>query len=403
MLLNYSVFLFAVALLTSKSLLTLMSTVLIVWFFVEKEKRQLWIRNKKIIAIVSLVPLAMLAGLFSYGGWQSAVTVIKSWPWPLLAAPAYCVYHSKILTSYFKKGLLVGLVLAVGYSFINLGLKLNSPLTAPFMSDNFRIASFWDISRWGYFSGLAVLILFYVYHQNFSQEDNGLSNSIAKRNKILTGILLTLTAVSFALTNTRATAVAVFLGLLFMAATNKKMIKTLALCLAAGAVFIFLTPRFQERLQSIFAVTVVDGQVSSNHASNAARFTMWKIAFDFFTERPFFGTGFDNTTAPLKQFLEAKGPSYTANYPMAEFSYSDQHSSYISMLVQMGSVFSVIFWSVVVAIVFSAVRSFCKKPDGLNQLLLAGIVYCGFIFLFYSALGSFEASAFFIILALLAG
>ncbi len=249
MALNISVFLFAVAMLTSKSLITLMTVILILWSLIAKSQRQLWLKNNKAVLIVALFPLALIVSLFSLGGWQSALTVVKSWPWPLLAAPAVCIYHNKILTDFFKKGLLLGLVLAVGCSLVKLVLALNSEITAPFMSDNFRIASFWDISRWGFFSGIAVLILFFTWHQ--------LS---LRKHKMLFGALLIFTAISFALTNTRATAVAALAGLIFFAATDRRMIKTLLVGIAAASVFIFLTPKFQQRVQSIFAVNITDGK-----------------------------------------------------------------------------------------------------------------------------------------------
>ncbi len=387
---NFCLFLFCLSLFVSKSGLTLTTFLLILTAFVSSWQREAWLKEKKIILIISLFPLALIVNLFSLGGTQSVFKVATSWPWILLAAPAYCAYLDKRSHRWIVNGLVMGLVLSLLNTFHKLYIYLTSENTAPFMSDQFRLASFWDVSRWGYFLGLVIIALFLQ-----------LQEKLEIKLKLWLLFLLGLSGVSLVLTNSRAPVLALFVLFGLLAVTQRKLFKNILFVFLIGSSFLFFNPQIQKRIQSIFAVQVINGEISSTHASNSARFTMWKIAFDFFRVNPWFGTGFESTEKPLKEFIESQGPQYLEKFNMAEFSYNDQHSSYINILVQMGGIYFLVFFSALFGLIFIALKSFISNPDPFSRLLLANLVYCLVIFIFYSALSSYESVVFFISLALL--
>ena len=387
---NICLFLFCLSLFVSKSLLTLTSFLLILTAFLNSNQRQVWIKEKKIILIVCLFPLAILVNFLSLAGTQSVVKVLTAWPWPLLAAPACCAYYDPRTYNWIKKGLQAGLVISLINTFIKLFYALTAVDAVPFMSDQFRLASFWDVARWGFFLGLSVITLFLILQEKFET-----------RTKIQVYLLFLFSAAAFVLTNSRAPVLAVIIVLSILALTQRKLFKSVLLFFIIGGSLLLLNPNFQKRIKSIFAVQVVNGEVSSTHASNSARFTMWKIALDFYKQNPWFGTGFESTEKPLKEFIATQPPQYLAKFNMAEYSYNDQHSSYINVLVQMGTIFFVFLFGVILFLVLASLKEFIKNPDPISRLLLASLIYCFIIFIFYSSINSYESIVFFVSLAVL--
>lgn len=387
---NICLFLFCISLFVSKSLLSLTSFILILTAFLNPNQRQVWVKEKKVILIVSLFPLALIVNFLSLAGAEGVLKILTAWPWPLLAAPACCAFYDNRTQAWIKNGLLAGLIISLGNTFIMLYDALTSADAVPFMSEQFRLASFWDVTRWGFFLGLSLITLFLALQEKFETK---------VKAQLL--ILLLLSSTAIVLTNSRAPVLALIIVFTLLAATQRKLFKSVLLFFVIGSSFLLLNPNFQQRIKSIFAVQVVNGEVSSSHASNSARFTMWKIALDFYKQNPWFGTGFESTAKPLNEFIAAQPPQYLEKFNMAEYSYNDQHSSYISTLVQMGTVYFVILFSIILFLFFTAVKIFIKTPNPFSRLILAMVIYCFIIFIFYSSLNSYESIVFFIALAIL--
>ena len=146
-----------------------------------------------------------------------------------------------------------------------------------------------------------------------------------------------------------------------------------------------------DRIKSIFAVQVQSEQFTSADPSNAGRLHMWKVALDFFQEQPFFGTGFESTEVPLRKFIENKGAEYSDRFTKTEFSYRDQHSSYLNTLVQMGALFFTYCWIGIIIIFYQIVIAFWRARTKNSLYVLAGSLYCFIVFIFYSAFNSYEA------------
>lgn len=384
------VFLFGLSLFVSKSLLTLTTVVLILWSFIDSQQRNLWLKNKKVIGIMALFPLALFLNLFSLGGVDSVVKIILSWYWPLIAAPILCLFHDTKGSKSILTGFILGLLIATLYALFLFTQRLSLDSETPFLSDNYRIASFWDIGRWGFFAGFAVLTLFFILHEK-------LSDGLKKKLLILFG----LTFVTFILSNARAPLIALIIIFSLVSFTSIKFFKNTLVLFLISFYFLLFNPALSERVKSIFSVSVNSEKITSTHKSNASRLNMWKVAFDFYKEQPFFGTGFENTKAPLKIFLQKQDRAYLESFTAIEFSYNDQHSSYVNSLVHMGIIFFALCWSFIFYIYFKYFKFYLKTKDPILRYHLAGLTYCLIIFIFYSGFSSYESIVFFALLTLI--
>ncbi len=383
----FVLFLFGLSVCTSKSLFTLFVLIIILWTMLDRSKLMIWTKNPWIVTIASLFPIAILLSLFSLGGVNSALLMAKDWYWPLIACPIAVVASDRKTYSPIIVGFAIGLFIANVNSFFKAFQSFTSNNNVAFMSESFRITSFWDISRWGFFSGIFVLFLLQLL-------------TISKPlEKLIYGILLSITLIPFLMSNTRAPLLALTISILLLLLSDQKLRKYALYLIAAMIIFAGTIPKYQERIVSIFQVQRVQEKLISSNQSNLDRLNMWKVAFDFFQEQPFFGTGFGNSEIPLRNYLQRKDSGYINSYVSEGFSYRDQHSSYWSTLVQFGLIFTAIIFSVVAIIFVKTFFVFSKTKDFISRFSLIGLCYCFIVFFFYSALSSYEASVFFILLS----
>ncbi|OFZ29730.1 MAG: hypothetical protein A2622_10950 [Bdellovibrionales bacterium RIFCSPHIGHO2_01_FULL_40_29] len=383
------VFLFGLSLLTSKSALTFTSTILILWAFFDPTQRAVWTKDKKILFLVSLFPIAIILNLFSVMGYSSSLKVITSWSWPLFAAPTLIIFNDLRARKILAFALAAGLLLSNVYSLYLLYENLIHNSANSFMTENFRIGSFWNIGRWGVFSGFSVLTLFLILHENVKP----------KLKNYLT-VLLGMTSFSFLLSNTRGPLAALIIILSLLSFTDKRILKNALIMFSILFTFFIANDSFSERIRSIFSVNLNTEKLTSTNQSNASRLDMWKVAFDFYKEQPLFGTGFENTKVPLENFLEKMGPEYTEKYTKAEFSYNDQHSSYLNILIQMGIFFFIYCWGGILIIFLTQLKKYFSTKDTYSRLFLAGIIYNLIVSIFYSSFSSYESILLIIPLAL---
>ena len=256
------------------------------------------------------------------------------------------------------------------------------------MSDVFRITSFWDVSRWGFFSGAVVLFLL----QLLPVSDH--------REKIICGAVLLITLISFLMTGTRAPLLALISLSLLLTLSDRKMRRYAIVLILFLIVFAGTIPKYQARIFSIFQVQLTGEKLVSKNQSNLDRFNMWKVAIDFYKEQPLLGTGLGNSETPLRNYLQLKDLAYIDSYVSTGFSYRDQHSSYLTALVQFGLIFTVISFLLFAVIFIKTFIVFWKTRDFLARFSLIGLSYCFIVFFFYSSLASYEAFVFFISLSL---
>lgn len=364
------------------SLLILMSLFVLDWKEVVKSRKEL-------LVFVSLYPLAIFLGFFSMGHAVAAQKVATSWPWVLLALPALVVFYrkrdQKVAIIAGCVGLAVACVTALTKFFVDYDGVFTSKI---------RINAFWDVLRWGSFLSISVigLLSLLIY---FSDRKNKRSSSV-----ILS--LFLLSSVCLGLANARAAWLATSIGCLVLLILYPRVIKFVAVFGVIAALLVSLNQGIRERVYSIVSIEKSeDGKMTSKDKSNEGRLHMWQVGAEFFWLQPWFGTGFENSEKLLREFVQSK-PGYVEKYVTSEFSYRDQHSSYLTSFIQFGAIFSLIFWVVIGYLVYCHLRDWWKNRNLWSGSIVAISIAHLTMFVFYSSVLSYEMTLFFPFLPLLA-
>lgn len=371
--------LYCFSVLTSKSgvsifgiILILFSLFIIPWSHFFKER-------KEVIGVIALYPLAAVVSLFSLGGSAAAFKILYSWPWPLLALPAYVVFVRPKDYKVVAWSFITGFIMACFFSYFLFLTEYHGQF-----NDQTRVASFWDVSRWAVFlsSTLIGLLALSLYLKS-------------KHQRLYRGtqILIFLLMISFLLSNARAPWIGAALGVFLFCCLFPRIIKFLVLVVLLVGISLSLSPGIRERAFSILNVQKnTQGHVSSTDPSNESRLRMWRASLELYKDQPWFGTGFGNSSISFKNYFEAH-PENQEIFLTPNFSFSDQHSSYFSLLVQVGLLFSVVFWVLYIILGVQMFKNWYQ-----SRSLWAGSVVClmavhSVIFIFYSSVMSYEMLA----------
>jgi hypothetical protein len=207
-----------------------------------------------------------------------------------------------------------------------------------------RLASTWDVSRWGLVL-MTSLILLVVARVDRSE--------LKLSNKYIDSFLLGIVPVCLILNNSRAPWLFGFIALfLYILMIQRKYILPFVLAsavvLAAGLQF---SPSFRARVATIANFKNSDGgatSLQSSDPSNQARLTMWKVAWKVMHKSPWFGTGLEHSENLTRAAVEELKREQTGFIVPRELSYRDQHSSYLTLLVQTGLFFTIAFLGLIV-------------------------------------------------------
>lgn len=381
--------LYCISVFVSKSGLSIFGGLLILQSLFVIDWQDLKQHRKELLVFVALYPLAVFLAFFSNGGATSALKTAASWPWVLLALPAYVVLGRKKDQKVALVASCVGLVVSCGKALVIFFTQFQGHFDS-----SVRVASFWDISRWGVFLAASIvgLLALIVY---FSDRKN------SKLAYILQA-LLGLAAVCLVFSNTRGPWVSAAIGGLVMTVLFPRLLKMVA---ALGVIVVLALVSNQGIRDRAFSIVNVqkteDGRITSTDRSNEGRLNMWEVGQEFFWEQPWFGTGFENGEQYLRDYIERRGPEYHDKYVTTEFSFRDQHSSYLTMLVQMGGIFSAVFWAVCLRFGFLFLKSYFQTRSLWAGAVLALMASFVFIFVFYSSVLSYEMVALFPFVALI--
>lgn len=383
--------LLAASLFVSKSAFTILCylCLLMSFFLFKKEfsKNKNYTKNLKILSLyVGIYFLAVISNIFSLGGTDTTLKTALVWIWPLMVFPTTWIYYDRNLLKQFLWLASFSLLIACLYSYWNAinQIKINGYLN---LAAN-RATSFWDISRWAVFCAFSLIVMSSIL-LNFKRY-------LLKNWQIAyVAILLFMTAVSLIINGSRAAWLAALIGINIVVIYNLRKLKLISVFIAAIFVFIALvasqSAEVRLRLQSVFNISHVNGDLTSTDPSNLGRLNMWKVSLDYFKEHPLKPTGFENTKGPLVSYLENKGPEYQQKYTNIEYSYNDQHSSYLSSLVQLGLVFSFVLFSYLFYINFKSIYCGFKINDPVFYVCISLLSVQLIIYVFYSSLLSFEA------------
>jgi O-antigen ligase len=382
---------FGLSLFVSKSGISIFGSILVIWSMFKVNWKNTVQDNPWVAVIVGFFPLALVVSLFSLGGLKAASNVVIGWSWPLYILPFSLLFVDKKLLKVFcwtlAVGMLLGCVKALEVFATKWGWHFDSQT---------RVDSFWDIGRWAYFLSCCCVILFGLYGAN------GFNKKASKFEKFAVPALFLVALLFLILVNARGPWLAAIGGIGLLGISGKRYFKFLCGFFLLVVVSLFAVPGTMDRLQSSFSAKKENGVITSSDASNAARLHMWKVNSEFFQEQKFFGTGFGEAETPLRAFLAKQSPEYLAKYVDREFSFHDQHDSYLWVLVQLGLVFFVIFWGSIFWIVCKSIPVFFKTNDVLVKIAFAMIANQLFTFIFYSAVSSYEMIWFFPMLMVLA-
>lgn len=376
--------LFGVSIFVSKSGITLFGTVLVLWSLFMFDFKNAPKKNPWILLILSFFPVAIILNLLSVGGSDASLKVIQGWSWPLYVLPFYFLFNNERLLKFFSWSLGGGLFLACAMALLRFGVEFSWKFDSLV-----RVASFWDIGRWAYLLAASCTVLFALLGE-------ALFNPKSSRGyKFALGILFFLSVVFLILANSRGPWLGAAVGIAVLGVSGRNYFKLSSVLAIAMVAVILAIPGVTDRVKSSFSAKTEKGVITSTDPSNAGRLHMWKVNADFYKENLFFGTGFEMAEKPLREFLAKQHPDYIKAYIDPEFSFRDQHNSYLWILVQMGLVFFLYFWLSVGVIVVQSLKNFFKTKDVLFKMAFALIASQLFMFIFYSAVTSYEMLCFF--------
>ncbi|GEM_PF-1821090 len=384
---QFNLFFFCVGLFSSKSGLTIFGGLLLIHSLF----RVNWIyfrRESILLGAIGLYLIAAVFGLFSLSGASGALKLLYSWLWPLLVIPAYVVYQSRKDWPVLAAGLFIGLVGSTSVAIYNFYEKFGGVFTS-----KIRVTAFWDMGRWGIFLAVSCIVLVCLQHSK---------NLTLSRWRKVFGALFGIAGVALILSNSRGPWLALILAFIIFCLLPPRRLKYLVVLGAVLSGLLVISGEFRQRFLSVMDVHWDEGgKITSVDNSNAGRLHMWKVALDFFEEQPWFGTGYRATEAPFRTFLERQPLEYRDRYVYGEFSFTDQHSSYLTILVEMGIIYFIIFWGYFVWVLKEAFfQAYCESKEAAKVALLVLIVHL-VIFVFYRSVQSYEMASLFPFLVLL--
>ncbi|MCL9775441.1 O-antigen ligase family protein [Vibrio methylphosphonaticus] len=277
-------------------------------------------------ALISLFFVGVFCSLLSDGGVNSAKDFVsKGSMLLLLPVCLFCLEDRKTRTNAFYF-FIFGSVIACIYSLYLRSLMESGEIE--------RIASFWDLGRWGEFLCYALAMFLPLLFGNASLKVRLLYGSvfflllftllISGMRGALLGISLVL-AVYFSLLNRRYLPYFIVFSVFF------------------GVVTYLWNPSVIENSITSF-VSIFDLQ---NNLSNLARFSMWSHGIEYFLHNLsndwrliLFGSGFENLIGPFSAYLESTNQmeSYM-NSVNTTVSLSDLHNAFFNVLNRMGVIY----------------------------------------------------------------
>ncbi len=370
--------LFGVSVLVSKSGFTILYSLVLIYGLFQFPWRDLAQRSWLEKYMMLLFPLAVLVNFFSVGGSIAAVDVLTRWTWPLIYFPIAHLHRNRNHRLIFFKGLAIGLAIACLYSYIRFYREFDLQYDG-----RIRVASFWDILRWAYFCATAVTLLFSILIK---------TNFLGKKIWKIIFILFVMTLVSLVLTSSRGAWVGALVGMFCALISQRKSLKYYLGYGILVCLLVMTSGGVRDRIFSIFKVERHGTQITSEDGSNAGRLHMWKVALDLYQEVPLFGVGFKNSKPALDEYLSRQSSDYVKTYTSVEYSYNDQHSSYMTLLLQFGGIYFLIIYGFFLVVTYRARREEIYIPS----------LICSFaVFFFYSAIASFEAVIIFSLISFL--
>lgn len=372
------------AIFTSKSALTAFAGLLIIvaLFRVNwKEFRTL----PSAVLMLSLYPLALILNIFSVAGLEGVLSETASWVLPLMAVPAVFIFSRsedhKLLLKTGAVSLLVGSLFSYYLFFRDFGGVFTLGI---------RVPSFWDVGRWATFSSLAIFGILSLL----------LLKPLTWSLRVPLIGLMILSCGSLVLSGSRAPWLALCVACVLLLVMLPKTVKYLLPSLLVVVAGMSMSSGIRDRFASVWSVQISPEGIESQDPSNDGRLRIWRVGWHAFQEAPWFGAGFHNSEVLVRRAVQ-NHPELEAVTQSSEFSFSDQHSSYLSVLVQMGVIYGIYFFFVIGYCIWGFLVIWWQSRSSMAAVFFILSVMHLFIFIFYSSVESYEMLALFPFLAVM--
>jgi O-antigen ligase len=280
-------------------------------------------------SLLALFGLGLACSMLSYGGSESVKDFANkgSLLLVILMSLFFLRYQAARENAFYA--LLLGGMVASGYSFY-LWLQMSAG------DEVSRVASFWDLGRWGeylcYFLMLLAPLLF--------------SGAQSRQRKALVMVCYVVAFLTLLTSGMRGPllAIAIATGVYFIL-FNRRLLLPFSLLLIALLGLVYVTAPTVIEFAVVRFVSIFD----FTNLSNVARIQMWAHALDFFDynlthdfRSILFGSGFENLATTFEPFLDVTNQR-TALMAVSggEASYNDHHNALLNTLNRMGVVYLV--------------------------------------------------------------
>ncbi|MGR5094923.1 O-antigen ligase family protein [Vibrio maritimus] len=278
--------------------------------------------------LLALFVLGIVCSLLSYGGIASTKDFATKGSLFLVLPMSLFFLQYKTVRTTALYALLLGGMIACSYS-VFLWLQLSAAGVVD------RVASFWDLGRWGeylcYFLMLLTPLLF---------------STQSKKRKTLFVICYAFAFITLLISGMRGPLLAVMVatGGYFVLFNRRLLAPFLLLFVAVFGVVYLVAPTLIESTIARF-VSIFD----FSNFSNLARINMWMYALDFFHNNlvhdfrsVLFGSGFENLAATFEPYLDATNQRVAlVTASGGEASFNDHHNAFLNVLNRMGLVYMV--------------------------------------------------------------
>lgn len=288
---------------------------------------------------------------------------------------------------YASHALLVSLVVALGYSgikLVNIGLE---------NWNGQRIASFWDLGRWGELLGYSIAVLVPLVIQRVN----------TYREKILLGGTLFFAIVFLLISGSRGPILALLVSFTIYFIYRKPFHLIIITLLCSTLLY---ANKDLPQISAISARITSILDLSTNDSNNA-RLAMWQqgteFSFSLLKDSPqsfLLGTGIVQFERKYTQFLSNQGTtSQLIERTNNQFSFKDLHNTYLDLSVKLGIIYAAVF----IALLLSLFLSFYKQLDSGSPWAYSGTCLLLTYFInsmFYTSGLEYQTTIFFLIAAL---
>lgn len=328
----------------------------------------------------------VITQFFSIGGIKSSINFIYKNLFLLITPFVIKYLDEEEISKSFLKVIEVSLFIGILKSFYNFYKVYNLTYTSAI-----RVDSFFDIGRWGIVLVMSLLLIL---------------PNLYKKN-IFSWVVFISGLVSLILNNSRGPILSLILGIFIFLILGKK-IKSIIGIFIIVLFFYYENVDNKSSLISEFSKRISTVLITDS-GGNGARLFMWKENTHFMLDGLkegnkklfYMGTGIKNREELFKSYIEKKEEYISLKKDIKNaVSFSDAHNMYLNMFTQMGLIYSIFYYIIMIYFGFIVLKNYFKNKSDYILSYLSAIVAFYFCGIFYSYSFTYETFLFFFILSL---